>query len=137
MATSTKKVLIAGSGIMGRGIAAAFASSNVEAAILSRNPDKVRGMPNNITILGEFPEIKPDLIIETIPEVLGTKLEFNERVEKFYDGDVILASNTSSLGLQEMANELRHPGQYCQISRDRPAYHLGRWPGCVCPCRAR
>ncbi|MDP6567981.1 MAG: 3-hydroxyacyl-CoA dehydrogenase family protein [Alphaproteobacteria bacterium] len=121
MTNDTITVLVGGSGVMGRGIAASFARAGVSAAILSRNPDAVDGIDPDVAVLDRLPEQPPELIIESIPELLDLKLAFNARVEAAYDGACILASNTSSLPLQDLADQLRHPRSYCGIHYFQPA----------------
>ena len=41
MADDRLDILVAGSGVMGRGIAASFAQAGLATAVLSRNPDAV------------------------------------------------------------------------------------------------
>lgn len=121
MTQGTLDVLVAGSGVMGRGIAASFARAGLNAAVLSRNPDAVDQSQYECPVLGALPEAPPALVIETIPEVLEMKHEFNRRVEAAYGGGTILASNTSSLSLQELADPLAHPERYCGIHYFQPA----------------
>lgn len=118
---SEVKVLVAGSGVMGRGIAASFADAGVATAILSRKPGSVTGVHKKVRLLGELPAEAPDLIIETIPEIIDLKHEFNARVEAAYDGTPVLGSNTSSLPLQDLADRLSHPERYCGIHYFQPA----------------
>lgn len=115
------RVLVAGSGVMGRGIAASFASAGIETAILSRDPGTVAEAPGDVRLLGELPAKAPELVIETIPEFIDLKMAFNARIEAAYGGATILGSNTSSLPLQEMADKLKYPAQYCGIHYFQPA----------------
>jgi 3-hydroxybutyryl-CoA dehydrogenase len=118
---SQVRVLVAGSGVMGRGIAASFAGVGITTAILSRDPSRVAGAHKDVQLLAELPSEPPQLIIETIPEVIDLKFEFNARVEETYDGQTVIGSNTSSLPLQEMADKLKFPEKYCGIHYFQPA----------------
>jgi 3-hydroxybutyryl-CoA dehydrogenase len=115
------EVLVAGSGVMGRGIAASFASAGIATGVLSRDPSKVEGMAEGVAVVADLPAEAPDLIIETIPEVIDLKHEFNARVEAAYGGATVIGSNTSSLPLQELADRLKHPEKYCGIHYFQPA----------------
>lgn len=118
---SKVKVLVAGSGVMGRGIAASFANAGLATAILSRNPGSVTEVDKKVQLLGELPAEAPELIIETIPEIIDLKHEFNARIEAAYGGAPVLGSNTSSLPLQELADRLSQPENYCGIHYFQPA----------------
>jgi 3-hydroxybutyryl-CoA dehydrogenase len=118
---SEVSVLVAGSGVMGRGIAASFARAGVPTAILSRDPGSVAGAHKDVQLLGELPLQPPQLIIETIPELIDLKFEFNARIEEAYGDACVLGSNTSSLPLQKLADKLRFPEKYCGIHYFQPA----------------
>ena len=115
------RVLVAGSGVMGRGIAASFAAADLPTAILSRRPERVTGVHPDVRIVDALPAEAPNLIVETIPEVMDLKHAFNASVEAAYGGEVILGSNTSSLPLQELADRLSYPESYCGIHYFQPA----------------
>lgn len=121
MAEETLDILVAGSGVMGRGIAASFARAGLSTAVLSRNPDALDDSQYECPVLGALPDSPPTLVIETIPEVMDMKHEFNRRIEDAYGGATILASNTSSLPLQELADRLAHPQRFCGIHYFQPA----------------
>ncbi len=121
MSDSTIAVLVAGSGVMGKGIALSFARAGLKTAILSRNPDAVSGVEPGVDVLGALPEAAPQLIIETIPEVMDLKLELNAQIEAAYQGNTIIASNTSSLPLQALADALDYPAKFCGMHYFQPA----------------
>ena len=121
MSDSTITVLVAGSGVMGRGIALTFARAGLKTGILSRDPDAVSGVDPDIKVLGDLPEAAPELIVETIPEIIDLKLALNARIEAAYHGAAIIASNTSSLPLQKLADALRYPEKFCGMHYFQPA----------------
>ncbi|MBT4690672.1 MAG: hypothetical protein HOK21_04800 [Rhodospirillaceae bacterium] len=121
MSDNPVTVLVAGSGVMGKGIAASFARGGLTTGILSRNPENVGAVEPGITVLGTLPDTPPELIVETIPEVMDLKLALNAEIEAAYQGDVVLGSNTSSLPLQQLANALRYPEAFCGIHYFQPA----------------
>ena len=121
MSGDTFTVLVAGSGVMGRGIAGSFARAGLKTAVLSRNPDAVSGIDPGVAILGSLPSQAPELIIETIPEVIELKHTLNGQIEEAYQGAAIIGSNTSSLPLQKLADKLKSPETFCGIHYFQPA----------------
>ncbi len=115
------QVLVAGSGVMGRGIARSFAEAGLSTAVLSRNPGKVSGFDPRIEILAEPPKEAPELVLESIPEVMELKRELYARLEAAWAGEPILASNTSALPLQGLADGLRHPERFVGVHYFQPA----------------
>ena len=115
------QVLVAGSGVMGRGIARSFAEAGLSTAVLSRNPAAVSGLDPRVEVVAEPPAEAPELVIETIPEVMDQKRELYARLEAAWAGAPILASNTSGLPLQELADGLRHPERFVGIHYFQPA----------------
>lgn len=51
------------------------------------------------------------IVIEAIPERMSLKKELFERAEKIVSKDAILASNTSSLSITELADDLANPSR--------------------------
>ena len=115
------QVLVAGSGVMGRGIARSFAEAGMATAVLSRDPGKVEGLDPRVELLGAPPAEAPELVIESVPEVMALKTELYGRLEAAWDGAPILASNTSALSLQALADGLRHPRRFVGIHYFQPA----------------
>ena len=114
-------VLIAGYGLMGRGIALSFARGGHAATVLSRDPSKAADIPEGVSVVGELPAEAPDLIIESVPEDLCLKLAFFDRIEEAYGDGPVLASNTSGLSLQDMADPRRDPANFLGIHYFQPA----------------
>lgn len=114
-------VLVAGSGVMGRGIAASFAGAGLATAVLSRNPAAVSGLHPEVAVLGALPEEAPELVVESIPEVPELKLALYRDIEARYGGRPVLGSNTSGLSLEALAAPLRFPERFCGIHYMQPA----------------
>ena len=121
MSETPVKVLVVGSGVMGRGIARGFARAGLATGVLSRDPSRVSGLGAEIAIFAEPPAEPPELIIESVPEVTELKLALYARIEAAYGGAPVLASNTSGLPLQELADRLDHPERFCGIHYFQPA----------------
>ena len=121
MSTEKIQILVAGSGVMGRGIAASFARAGMATAVLSRNPDRVNGLDPAVRVIADLPPDAPELIIESVPEVVETKRELYDRIESAYGGASILGSNTSGLPLQDLADGLTHPDRFLGLHYMQPA----------------
>ncbi|MCV2869115.1 3-hydroxyacyl-CoA dehydrogenase NAD-binding domain-containing protein [Defluviimonas sp. WL0002] len=65
-----------------------------------------------------------DLVIEAGPEDAGIKAEIYAKVEPRLKPDAILATNTSSLGLEGLAHDLRRPGQFAGLHFFNPVEKL-------------
>ena len=115
------EVIVVGSGVMGRAIAITFAAAGIPTAILSRDPSKVTGGDPRVPLIGKLPPGAPELIIEAIPEKMELKLQCYAAIEAVYAGKTALASNTSSLDLEELARPLSHPERFLGIHYFMPA----------------
>jgi 3-hydroxybutyryl-CoA dehydrogenase len=115
------QVLVAGTGVMGRGIARSFAAAGIPTAALSRNPGAVGDLDPRVELLSEPPAEPPELVIETVPEVMELKQALYARLEAAWAGAPILASNTSGLSLQALADGLLHPQRFVGIHYFQPA----------------
>jgi 3-hydroxybutyryl-CoA dehydrogenase len=141
-----KRVGIVGSGIMGSGIAEVAAGAGFEVILRSRaqsSADRmVAGLEKSlarqvekgklddaqraavlsrvsaVTDLGELAEC--DLVIESIVEDLATKRHLFNELDRICHSGAILATNTSTLPVVEMAMESR-PDRVCGIHFFNPA----------------
>jgi 3-hydroxybutyryl-CoA dehydrogenase len=126
-----KTIAVMGAGIMGRGIAHAAALGgfrtileDILPAALRRAEDEIRANLDKAVELGKvsagdansaFKRIEyasgvadaardADLVIEAVPEELESKIEIFTQLDKFCRPGTILASNTSSLSITEIAS---------------------------------
>ncbi|MDA0248834.1 MAG: 3-hydroxyacyl-CoA dehydrogenase NAD-binding domain-containing protein, partial [Proteobacteria bacterium] len=113
-------VLVLGSGVMGKGIAKSFIQGGITCSILSRNPSTVQP-PVGVTVVSELPALRPDLIIESVPEDAVLKQDWYSRIEAAYPEGVPLASNTSTLDLQTLSESLKQPGWFLGVHYFMPA----------------
>ncbi|WP_274364636.1 3-hydroxyacyl-CoA dehydrogenase family protein [Paenibacillus thermotolerans] len=130
-----KKIGVIGGGTMGQAIAEMLATKGLDVYLhettLKKFEQGMRGIEmsldkqiekwgitgtekklilSRIHMLGELQEAAQcDLIIETITEDLEAKRVLFDRLGEICDSDVILASNTSTLSLTELARDTRHP----------------------------
>jgi 3-hydroxybutyryl-CoA dehydrogenase len=115
------QVLVIGSGVMGRGIAKGFAEAGIACAILSRNAAKLAGVDPRVAVLDQLPQEAPLLVIESVPEQKALKIACYAAIESAYAGAPVLASNTSGIDLEALAQPLRHPGRFLGIHYFMPA----------------
>ena len=119
-----KSVLIVGYGSMGRGIVLSFSAAGFDTTVLTRDPTRITDLPRRASALQELPKNSPDLIIEAVPENMELKRSLLERLERAYGDIPILASNTSSLPLNQMADHLKYPERFIGVHYMHPAEAL-------------
>ena len=115
------QVLIVGYGIMGQGIALSFVRGGNRVTVMSRDPGSIGVIPKKIRVVAELPDDPPDLIIEAVPEKMELKISLFNRLEQAYSGTPILATNTSGLSLDYMADQLSYPDRFIGIHYFQPA----------------
>lgn len=144
---SIKRVGVVGSGIMGSGIAEVAARSGHEVVLrsrqlhtaeatvaameksLARQVDKGRleqaesqAILSRVTATGNLHDLADcDLIIESIVEDLDTKKELFKELNHICGEEAILATNTSTLPVIEMAMETHRPDRVCGVHFFNPA----------------
>ena len=115
------EVLVIGSGVMGRGIAKSFAAAGISSAVYSRNAVKVSGIDPRVAVLDQLPQQAPLLVIESVPEEKEPKFACYAAIESAYAGAPVLASNTSGIDLEALAQPLKHPKRFLGIHYFMPA----------------
>jgi 3-hydroxybutyryl-CoA dehydrogenase len=144
---SIKRVGIVGSGIMGAGIAEAAATNGFEVVLRSRAQSTadamVAGMEKSlgrqvdkgklteadrdaalarvraVSDLGELAGC--DLVIESVVEDLAVKKHLFSELDRICDDHAVLATNTSTLPVVELAMETGRPEKVCGIHFFNPA----------------
>ena len=106
---------------MGRGIAKSFAAAGIPSAILSRHAAKVSGVDARVTLLDKLPQAAPLLVIESVPEKMELKFACYAAIESAYAGAPVLASNTSGIDLEALAQPLKYPGRFIGMHYFMPA----------------
>jgi 3-hydroxybutyryl-CoA dehydrogenase len=130
-----ESVAVLGGGLMGSGIAEAVAVAGVpvilreiDATALAGARDRLEGSLaravrggklsaaqardalGRIELTTELAQIAPvDLVIEAVPENEALKLEVMAQVNELVDADALVASNTSSIPIAQLARALAHP----------------------------
>jgi len=144
---TVKKVGVVGSGIMGGGITEVAAAAGHEVALRSRELAAAEGTVANIerslnkrvdkgTVSAEERDetlaritatdnlhdlADCDLVIESVVEDLPTKRHLFSELDRICSDNAILATNTSTLPVIEMAMETGRPDRICGIHFFNPA----------------
>ncbi len=144
---TVKKVGVLGSGIMGAGITAVAAEAGHEVVLRSREQAAADGTVATISRAfdkrldkGELSEedrraslaritatdslhelAECDLVIESVVEDLDTKRRLFSELDRICADDAILATNTSTLPVIELAMETGRPERVCGIHFFNPA----------------
>jgi 3-hydroxybutyryl-CoA dehydrogenase len=116
-----RSVLVVGHGVMGAGIVRSFAASGFRVALVSRRAAALAELPAGVTASAALPAEPPDLVVETIEEDLEAKRRVYRAVEAAYPDDTLLATNTSGLPLERLAEGLRAPARFVGIHWFQPA----------------
>ena len=87
-----------------------FAGKMFEKGQLKTNPEEALSGLRGTTQLEDMAD--RDIIIEAVPEILDLKKQTFQALGKVCRDDVILASNTSSLSIVEMAMFSKHPERF-------------------------
>lgn len=140
-------VAVIGLGTMGAGIVEVFARGGLQVigvettqefadrgrAILQRSTDRAvakgkldeagqQEILDRISITTEFADLAgADLVVEAVPEIMSLKHEIFGRLDAVVDEDAILASNTSSLSITEIAAGTAHPERVVGMHFFNPA----------------
>lgn len=144
---SVKRVGVVGSGIMGGGITEVAALAGHEVVIRSRERQAAEGTVaglekslqrrvekgsltsdecaealGRVRATDDLTDLSDcDLVIECVVEDLPTKRQLFSELDRICDGHTLLASNTSTLPVVEMAMETGRPEKVCGIHFFNPA----------------
>lgn len=142
-----KRLGILGSGIMGAGIAECAALNGHEVVLRSRTQNSAAAMVaalekslakqversklseedraatlDRVTATSNLEELAQcDLVIESVVEDLEVKKHLFNQLDRICRPEAILATNTSTLPVVEMAMETSRPGQVCGVHFFNPA----------------
>ncbi|MEX0979481.1 MAG: 3-hydroxyacyl-CoA dehydrogenase family protein [Gemmatimonadota bacterium] len=147
-----ERVAVLGAGTMGHGIAQVAASVgcrvtlfDVDSAAATRGVERIAANLDKGVSLGKVePEARDatlsrvetgtdlsdavrdaDLVIEAAPESMEIKSGLFRTVEEAADADAILASNTSSLSIEELADVLGRPERFLGLHFFNPVHIMG------------
>ncbi len=142
-----EKAAVVGAGTMGTGIAMVFANAGIPVSVIDVNPEQVeRGKKNvsdtyaaqvkkgrmtedkakerveNVSFVGAYDAIADaDLVIEAVFESMAVKKEVFAALDKAVKKDAILASNTSTLDIDEIASVTTRPEKVVGLHFFAPA----------------
>lgn len=127
----TKRIAVIGGGTMGIGIAQLFSTNgyqvtlvdvNKEALYLAKermeyqlstllsNSDDVKSVLASVSMTVEMSEVKTaEFIIEAVPEKRDLKQQVLQEIERFCAEETIIATNTSGLSIDSLAESLTYP----------------------------
>lgn len=127
---ATLHVSIIGAGLMGRGIALAFAQAGHAVATFETDPERLRGLDAQlrgelrlaggdvdaaarVTAHAVLPDAvrTADIVIEAVPEDLDLKRQVFAVIEEAAPPQALLASNTSVIPITRIMAGLRHPAR--------------------------
>jgi 3-hydroxybutyryl-CoA dehydrogenase len=144
---SFSKVGVVGSGIMASGVAEVCANAGAKVVVRSRSaatgdallaglerslarevakgkraPDKAKALRERVgatTLLEDLADC--DLVIESIVEEMSVKRELFDELDRIVRPDAVLATNTSTLSVIELAMETSRPERVCGMHFFNPA----------------
>jgi 3-hydroxyacyl-CoA dehydrogenase len=142
-----KSAAVVGAGTMGTGIAMVFANAGIPVSVIDVNAEQVeRGKKNvadtyesqakkgkltadkakerveAVKFVGDYSAIADvDIVIEAVFESMAVKKEVFAALDKAVKRDAILASNTSTLDIDEIANSTTRPEQVVGLHFFAPA----------------
>jgi 3-hydroxybutyryl-CoA dehydrogenase len=141
------KVAVAGAGVMGAGIALSSIQAGYttllfdvsESALLKGEsyirkelnkavekgkltPEKAQSMLALLSMVTDVTELRADIIIEAVLENLEIKQTLFRQLEAVNKAETILATNTSSIPITQIARGLQHPGRVVGVHFFNPAH---------------
>src|SRR5688572_9170270 len=144
-----ERISVLGAGIMGRGIAYAAAVAGYDTTLYDASPAALeKGMAEARALMekgvaaGKLPAevrdkarlqarsdldgsvVEADLVIEAIPEDMKLKTETFARLDALTRAEAILASNTSSLSITEMAGATKRPDRVVGMHFFNPVHRM-------------
>jgi len=124
-------IVVVGTGRMAPGIAAACALAGSDVTISGRNPARVEAAAQAAArlagraVLGAPLDAGPfaaaTVAIETVIEDRAVKQELLGTIESWLSEEAVLATNTSSLPIHELAEALRRPDRFAGLHFLNPA----------------
>ncbi len=139
-------IIVCGAGTMGSGISETAArsgyttilydldqnvldraKSNIEIGLRAQvdkkriTEDIMHGVLENLEFTTDTSTCKGDIIIEAIIEKAGAKIDLFRRIAAINEPTAIIASNTSSLSISEIAEGVPHPERVCGMHFFNPA----------------
>ncbi|MBO6658548.1 MAG: 3-hydroxyacyl-CoA dehydrogenase family protein [Pseudomonadales bacterium] len=121
------KAAVVGAGLMGTGIARHLSSQHIDVLVIDASLEqleKARGMEENkdLSFSKELKAISDrDFVIEAVFEDLDVKLDVLKAISHIVGEDCIVASNTSSLLIKDLAQSIESPNRFIGVHYNNPA----------------
>lgn len=130
------KVVVIGTGSMGPELAAAFALAGYDTTIAGRTPMTRDAAAARATAFAGDRPVTPapidtptfedaDIVVETIVEDVAVKHELLRRIEPWCHPAAVIATNTSSLTIAEIASALTRPERFAGLHFLKPGHLTG------------
>lgn len=145
-----RTIAVVGAGVMGRGIALVAAKAGFDTRVIEPHPpavasaraeiDKIvnrarekgdwdaaalRAIEENLQWAGSLAGAKgAELVIEAVPEHVGLKAEVYAGVAPYLSPDAIIATNTSSLSITELAATSGRPQRFVGMHFFNPVHRM-------------
>jgi 3-hydroxybutyryl-CoA dehydrogenase len=119
--TLPREVAVVGAGTMGAGIARIFADGGASVRLTARREESLEAARERageaVAMTTDLDEALTgaDLVVETIVEEVEPKRAVLARAEELAAPDAILATNTSSLSVDEVGGELQRPERFAGL----------------------
>ena len=121
MDRAIQSVVVVGYGVMGAGIVRSFASAGFRVAVVSRRGRMLTDLPSGIGVSVDLPPETPDLVVETVIEDVESKRAVYRAAETAYPPSTVIATNTSGLPLETLAEGFAHPERFVGVHWFHPA----------------
>jgi 3-hydroxybutyryl-CoA dehydrogenase len=143
---SVKTIAVVGAGTMGQGIAQVCASAGYRVLLYDINSDLIKiaiiaikknldllvekgkisaaqkdAISNSIISVSDFRQLQVELVIEAVIEKLEVKQKIFSELEKINDQHCVLATNTSSIPVTQIAASLKYPERFAGLHFFNPA----------------
>ena len=127
--TPIKKLGIVGAGVMGRSIALVALSTGIDVALVDASQNAIAiarselsppefDVPaeRQLVISDDYACLADvDLVIEAVVETISVKASVHEKIQAATRPGVLIASNTSSIPIEAMAENFESPDRFCGI----------------------
>eukprot|EP01120_Amphizonella_sp_Union-15-10_P014030 TRINITY_DN6652_c0_g1_i1.p1 TRINITY_DN6652_c0_g1~~TRINITY_DN6652_c0_g1_i1.p1 ORF type:complete len:318 (-),score=57.60 TRINITY_DN6652_c0_g1_i1:6-905(-) len=120
-------VMVIGCGVMGAGIVSSFCSQqDYKVAVVESSQEQVTKakLPKAVQVYSKISDCKeePNLVVEAVTESFELKVQIFKQVEEAFSEKVIIASNTSTLPLDKMAQALKQPNRFLGCHYNHPPH---------------
>ena len=135
-AAPTPRAIVVGTGAMGPEIAVALASAGIATTIAGRRAEQatraaeransiVQGVRVTARLIDHETFAEADLVVETIVENVDEKRHLFEQIEPWCRPQAVIATNTSSLRIEDLASRLALPARFGGLHFLKPAHLTG------------